>query len=165
MERHDNLSKVETVRDAIVGRWAADYEHRAAEELALSPLRSRFDTIASCGSCVHVFEMPVTIDLGLWQFRRGRRIAWCCCFPEDQHHTHLITWHRYELGENDIMFYDRDGRRAFRVAPYDAWDCCTERELNHLAGEWRRWQNYLADAENARYLNEFLSRQWRTPNG
>jgi hypothetical protein len=56
------------------------------------------------------------------------------------------------------------GRRAFRVAPYDAWDF--DRELiNHLAKEWRRWQNYLAVEQNAERLNAFLSRQWRTPSG
>ncbi len=123
-------------------------------------MRSQFEAIARRGSCVRVFEMPVTIDIGLWQFRRGRRIAWCCCFPEDQHHTHLITWHRYQVVENEIMFYDAAGRRAFRVAPYDAWDF--DRELiNHLAKEWRRWQLYLADEQNRKGLNAFLSRELR----
>jgi hypothetical protein len=123
-----------------------------------SPLRSEFETVARRGSCVRVFEHNVTLDIGLWQFRRGRKIAWCCCFPEDQHHTHLITWHTVQLGDNEIMFYDKDGRRAFRVAPYDAWDCYNEQQLNHLASEWRRWQDYLADPKNVRLLDVNASR-------
>ena len=29
--RHDDLAKAEAVRHAIIGRWAAEYERRAAE--------------------------------------------------------------------------------------------------------------------------------------
>jgi hypothetical protein len=97
-------------------------------------MRAQFEAIARRGSCVRTFDYHVvTIDLGFWQFRRGRRIAWCCCFPEDQHHTHLITWHRYQVGENEIMFYDAAGLRAFRVAPYDAWEYNRDK-LDRLSG-------------------------------
>ena len=88
--------------------------------------------VARRGSCVHTFEMKVTEDIGLWQFRRRRRIAWCRMFPKDQHHAHLITSHRYQIGENKIMFYDKNDHRAFRVAPFDAWDYNAE-ELEELA--------------------------------
>jgi hypothetical protein len=102
-------------------------------------MRSKFEAIGRSGACVRTYDCNVTIDLGLWQFRRGRRIAWCCCFPEDQHHTHLITWHHYRGEENEIVFYDAGGYRTFWVAPYDAWDDYTPGEINHLAREWQRW--------------------------
>jgi hypothetical protein len=55
-----------------------------------------------------------------------------------------MTWHRYQVGENKIMFYDKDGHRPFRVAPFDAWDYNAE-ELDELAKVRRGWQRYLSD--------------------
>jgi hypothetical protein len=56
----------------------------------------------------------------LWCRKKGNREAWSEF--EALAKRASMTWHRYQVGENKIMFYDKDGHRPFRVAPFDAWD-------------------------------------------
>jgi hypothetical protein len=105
--RHDSLEKAEGVRNAIVERWAAEYDRRAAEYERLGlieqhPTEHHDDTLSSVA--LVIVNEP---DKCLFFMRR---------WAEGTGDAHILRWDRYEQNKFFVNFYRSDGTLKALIA-------------------------------------------------
>ncbi len=82
---------------------------------------------------------------------------WSTMFPVDQHHTHTVQYHRYEIFyDRDFALYGKGGRVLAYGAPAVEWP-----KLDFE--EWRlervRWQEWLEDPKNSEAFRFLLENE------